>query len=83
MPSLDDTDTQSERIVDSSAGSGQSEIDISAYQDIFERNIKPSKLVALLRKRFGAGSYEIHMIHEIYIVRAPERLSELDIELCK
>jgi len=61
MPSLDDTDTQNERIVDSSAGPGQPEIDISAYQDIFESNIKPSKLAALLRKRFGAGSYEIHV----------------------
>lgn len=37
------------------------EIDISAFQDIMEKNINPAKLVALLRRRFGAGTYEIHV----------------------
>lgn len=31
-----------------------------SYQDISGRNINPTKLTALLKARFGIGSYEIH-----------------------
>lgn len=80
-------------------------IDISAFQDIVGRDINPTKLMALLRMRFGVDRYEIHvrcfheecvllcsegtnqgtpqMIHDVYSVRAPERLSQNDIESCK
>ncbi|KAI0439231.1 hypothetical protein F4803DRAFT_554295 [Xylaria telfairii] len=59
------------------------EIDISSFQDIKKAKIDPEKLVALLRRRFGAGRYEIYTIHNVYSIRAPERLSQNDIELCK
>jgi hypothetical protein len=50
------------------------DIDISAFQDIIEKNLNPAKLVALLRRRFGAGKYEIHVrclikTHFIMIVK--------------
>lgn len=35
--------------------------DIPSYQDISGRNINPAKLTALLRSKFGIGSYEIHV----------------------
>lgn len=35
--------------------------DESSYQDISGRNINPTKLTALLKARFGIGSYEIHV----------------------
>ncbi|KAI8952461.1 hypothetical protein F4801DRAFT_540887 [Xylaria longipes] len=61
----------------------QLDINIPSFQDIRRGNIDPEKLVALLRRRFGAGRYEIYTIHNVFSVRAPERLSQNDIELCK
>ncbi|KAI0458010.1 hypothetical protein F5B21DRAFT_462567, partial [Xylaria acuta] len=58
------------------------EVNIPPFQDIRRGDIDPEKLVALLRRRFGAGRYEIYTIHNVYSVRAPERLSQNDIELC-
>ncbi|KAK3369773.1 hypothetical protein B0T24DRAFT_633249 [Lasiosphaeria ovina] len=59
------------------------DIDISAFQDIYDRNINPLRLLRLLREKHGAGNYEIYRIHEVYSIRAPEQLSKHDIELCK
>ncbi|KAK4101556.1 hypothetical protein N658DRAFT_47823 [Parathielavia hyrcaniae] len=58
---VDSTNAQSESSHNLSNEPNQTEIDISAYQDICERNIKPSKLAALLRNRFGVGRYEVHV----------------------
>ncbi|KAI0107823.1 hypothetical protein GGR51DRAFT_142656 [Nemania sp. FL0031] len=58
------------------------EINTADYQDIVGRNIQLEKLKALLTRKFK-DDYEIHMIHNIYSVRAPERLSQNEIESCK
>ena len=34
---------------------------VESHQDISGRNISPAKLTALLRTKFGIGSYEIHV----------------------
>jgi len=38
-----------------------SEIKLEACQDISGRNISPVKLIAMLRTKFGIGSYEIQV----------------------
>ncbi|KAI1108978.1 hypothetical protein F5Y14DRAFT_434098 [Nemania sp. NC0429] len=60
-----------------------SEANTTPFQDIRKQNIDAGKLVALLRGRFGVNGYKIYTIHSVYSIRAPEQLSEEDIELCK
>lgn len=36
-------------------------LDIDSFQDIGGRSINPAKLAALLKNKFGAGKYEIHV----------------------
>ena len=33
----------------------------SSFQDVSCRNVDPTKLIALLRAKFGVGSYQIHV----------------------
>jgi hypothetical protein len=35
--------------------------DDASYQDISRRNINPAKLTAMLRTKFGVGSYEVNV----------------------
>lgn len=59
------------------------EIKTASFQDIWEKDINAEKLVALLRRKFGANGYELYIIHSVYSIRAPEKLSQEEIELCK
>ncbi|KAF9735144.1 hypothetical protein PMIN01_06549 [Paraphaeosphaeria minitans] len=60
-PSLDETDHE--------------ELDALAYQTIPGKTIDSRKLVSFLRVRFGAGSYDMHMMQDSYRVIAPRKLS--------
>ncbi|GAP89951.1 hypothetical protein SAMD00023353_4400590 [Rosellinia necatrix] len=60
-----------------------SKADACSFQDIRKSKVDPGKLVALLRTKFGAGGYEIYTVHNVYTIRAPEKLSEDDLALCK
>ncbi|RSL62412.1 hypothetical protein CEP53_004788 [Fusarium sp. AF-6] len=43
------------------------------FQDVDRRNIDVKKLVSLLRNKFDRGTYELHMVHDVFSVRAPRR----------
>ncbi|KAI3532836.1 hypothetical protein CSPX01_13171 [Colletotrichum filicis] len=51
-------------------------------QDISARDINPKKLKSLLEDRFASGSYNVHMMHNVYSIRAPRRLSVIEIAQC-
>lgn len=51
--------------------------DFNAAQSISGRNIDSGKLSALLRTKFGAGAYDIHIMQNSYRVIAPRRLSDV------
>ncbi|KAK1635548.1 hypothetical protein BDP81DRAFT_429868 [Colletotrichum phormii] len=51
-------------------------------QDISARVINPAKLTSLLKDKFGGGSYNVHMMHNVYTIRAPRRLSVTEIAQC-
>lgn len=44
-------------------------------QSISGRDIDPIKLKLLLRTKFGAGSYDIHIMQNAYCINAPRKLS--------
>ncbi|KAF5010280.1 hypothetical protein FDECE_3565 [Fusarium decemcellulare] len=60
----------------------QSLDDGGRYQDLDGRSINPTKLVTLLRRTFDDGSYEVHMIHDIYSIRTPRELSRAELQAC-
>jgi hypothetical protein len=49
--------------------------DIGYTQDISGRNINAAKLMTMLRKKFGAGAYDVHVMHNSYCIMAPRKLS--------
>ncbi|RMJ16223.1 hypothetical protein BHE90_006398 [Fusarium euwallaceae] len=53
------------------------------FQDVDRRNIDVKKLVSLLRNKFDHGTYELHMVHDVFSLRAPRRLSVDEIEWCR
>ncbi|KAI0420560.1 hypothetical protein F5X98DRAFT_371528 [Xylaria grammica] len=61
----------------------QSPTNNGSFQDIEKRKVKSDKLMALLTRKFGAGGYEIYTVHDVYSIRAPEKLSQDEIESCK
>lgn len=45
-------------------------------------NINPVKLVDKLRLKFGSR-FEVHMMHNVYSIRAPKQLSPNEIAECR
>ncbi|KAL6704963.1 hypothetical protein ACN47E_007508 [Coniothyrium glycines] len=52
-------------------------------QSISGSNIDPAKLTTLLRIKFGAGAYDIHIIQNSYCIIAPRKLSTGEIARCR
>ncbi|KAF1913081.1 hypothetical protein BDU57DRAFT_344374 [Ampelomyces quisqualis] len=51
--------------------------DIGDFQSIPGTCIDAGKLLALLRMKFGAGTYDMHIIQNSYCVAAPRKLSRV------
>jgi len=45
------------------------------FQELPNPRVNLTKLSAILRSKFGIGKYEIHLMHDVYSIRAPGRLS--------
>ncbi|KAK0621006.1 hypothetical protein B0T14DRAFT_241251 [Immersiella caudata] len=52
-------------------------------QDLPDYRISLDKLTEKLRSKFGAGAYEIFLMHDVYTVKAPGRLSATEIAECR
>ncbi|OWY50958.1 hypothetical protein AALT_g4244 [Alternaria alternata] len=52
-------------------------VDFEDAQSISGRNIDPDMLTMLLRVKFGAGAYDIHIMQNSYCIIAPRRLSSV------
>ncbi|KAI8941653.1 hypothetical protein NX059_002866 [Plenodomus lindquistii] len=57
--------------------------DLNEAQSISGRNIDPEKLTMLLRIKFGAGAYDVHIMQGSYCVVAPRKLSTGEIARCR
>ncbi|KAL1795666.1 hypothetical protein ACET3X_005890 [Alternaria dauci] len=57
--------------------------DLDDAQSISGRNIDPNKLTMLLRVKFGAGAYDVHIMQNSYCIIAPRRLSTGEIAKCR
>ncbi|KAF1850769.1 uncharacterized protein K460DRAFT_361536 [Cucurbitaria berberidis CBS 394.84] len=57
--------------------------DLDDAQSISGSNIDPAKLTMLLRVKFGAGSYDIYIMHNSYCIIAPRKLSAGEIARCR
>ncbi len=49
--------------------------DASPFQDLAGHRISLDKLSEKLQSKYGAGAYEIYLMHDVYSVKAPGRLS--------
>ncbi|KAJ8117096.1 hypothetical protein OPT61_g1617 [Boeremia exigua] len=49
-------------------------------QSISGRWIDSAKLTTLLRVKFGAGSFNVHLIQDSYYISAPQRLSAVHMD---
>ncbi|KAI4662996.1 uncharacterized protein J4E79_004308 [Alternaria viburni] len=58
-------------------------LDFDDAQSISGRNIDPKKLAMLLRVKFGAGAYDIHIMQNSYCIIAPRKLSTGEIAKCR
>lgn len=54
-----------------------------AEQDVCVGNINPVKLAEKLQSTFGPGSFEVHMMHNVYCIRAPRDLLPHELSECK
>ncbi|KAI1121968.1 hypothetical protein F5Y10DRAFT_255131 [Nemania abortiva] len=52
-------------------------------QDIAGRYISSAKLVQMLRNKFAAGSYDIHVAHNSFCIKAPRKLTTDEIAECR
>ncbi|OAL02958.1 hypothetical protein IQ06DRAFT_292213 [Phaeosphaeriaceae sp. SRC1lsM3a] len=57
--------------------------DFDDYQSIPGSCIDATKLLSLLRMKFGAGTYDMHIVQNSYCVAAPRRLSKSEIAQCR
>ncbi|KAF2253071.1 hypothetical protein BU26DRAFT_515451 [Trematosphaeria pertusa] len=57
--------------------------DLGSAQSIPGRHINPTKLTALLRIKFGAGTYEVQIVQNSYCIIAPRKLSSSEIAECR
>ncbi|KAH7385335.1 hypothetical protein DE146DRAFT_759581 [Phaeosphaeria sp. MPI-PUGE-AT-0046c] len=57
--------------------------DFDDYQSIPGSCIDATKLQTLLRMKFGAGSYDMHIVQNSYCIAAPRRLSKGEIAQCR
>ncbi|KAI1313734.1 hypothetical protein F5Y03DRAFT_106698 [Xylaria venustula] len=55
----------------------------NAMQDISARHISSTKLMAMLRTKFGIGAYNVHMMQNCFYIKAPRKLSESEIAECR
>ncbi|KAK3368272.1 hypothetical protein B0H63DRAFT_488176 [Podospora didyma] len=63
----------------------QPEVGGDAYllsQDLPGPRIRLDKLSAKLRTKFGPGTYKIYLIHDVYSIKVPARLSLTEIAEC-
>ncbi|OAL55165.1 hypothetical protein IQ07DRAFT_638877 [Pyrenochaeta sp. DS3sAY3a] len=49
------------------------------HQDICVVNVDPEKLMAKLKDRYGT-EFQIHMIHNVYSIRASGHFSQADLD---
>ncbi|KAF2500444.1 hypothetical protein BU16DRAFT_556912 [Lophium mytilinum] len=52
-------------------------------QDVCVGKINPVKLVEKLQSAFGPGSFEVHMMHNVYCIRAPRDLLPDELSECQ
>ncbi|KAK0724445.1 hypothetical protein B0H67DRAFT_481338 [Lasiosphaeris hirsuta] len=57
--------------------------ELASSQEVPMRDTNPLKLMALLRKQFGLGRYQISMVQSVYNIRTPRRLSLDEIAQCR
>ncbi|KAI0199919.1 hypothetical protein F4808DRAFT_430785 [Astrocystis sublimbata] len=52
-------------------------------QNIAGRYISSTKLVHMLKSKFGANEYHVHMAHNTFCIKAPRQLSSDEIAECR
>ncbi|KAI0976448.1 hypothetical protein F4678DRAFT_225777 [Xylaria arbuscula] len=52
-------------------------------QDISAQHVSSTKLMAMLRTKFGIGAYNVHMMQNCFYIKAPRKLSESEIAECR
>ncbi|KAI0432195.1 hypothetical protein F5Y09DRAFT_160853 [Xylaria sp. FL1042] len=52
-------------------------------QDVSARHISSTKLMAMLRTKFGIGAYDVHMMQNCFYIKAPRKLSKSEIAACR
>ncbi|KAI0541832.1 hypothetical protein GGR58DRAFT_388502 [Xylaria digitata] len=61
----------------------ENERDSDYTQEIPARHISSTKLMAMLRMKFGIGAYEIYMMQNRFYIKAPGKLSESNLAECR
>ncbi|KAI1149226.1 hypothetical protein F4825DRAFT_431195 [Nemania diffusa] len=62
---------------------GENPLEDHTTQDISGRYISSSKLVHMLRNKFGPDAYDVHVAHNSFCIKAPRKLTTDEIAECR